>query len=218
MSPRADVGAAPKGWLAMRWACRFGLPLAALALAWLGGLAWFADQAAGMRADDDRRTDAIIVLTGGSGRLPAGLALLAEDKADRLFVSGVYAGVEVAELLRLSRQAPAELECCIVLGYAAGDTRGNALESAAWVKAGGYRTLRLVTSSYHMARSLIEFRRVLPATEIVPHPVQSDNVHLGEWWRWPGTASLVASEYNKFLVSLARDRLLRALAALGIGG
>src|SRR3546814_1991195 len=125
-----------------------------------------------MPVPDDRRTDAIIVLTGGSERLPTGLDLLSRDRADKLFVSGVYAGVEVAELLRLSRQSPQELACCIVLGYAANDTRGNAVETAAWVHAEGYKSLRLVTSNYHMARSLLEFRRLMPEIEIVPHPVR----------------------------------------------
>ncbi|HET8727416.1 MAG TPA: YdcF family protein [Alphaproteobacteria bacterium] len=184
-----------------RWLVPFAV---AAALAWLGGLVWFAQDAAGMTPPDDRRTDAIVVLTGGSERLSTGLRLLARDKADKLFVSGVYAGVEVAELLRLSRRAPGELECCIVLGYAAGDTRGNALETAAWVRDEGYSTLRLVTSNYHMARSLLEFRQVLPDIGIVPHPVHPDNVHLDDWWRWPGTASLVVSEYNKFLVTACR--------------
>src|SRR3546814_8190635 len=94
-----------------------------------------------MPVPDDRRTDAIIVLTGGSERLPTGLDLLSRDRADKLFVSGVYAGVEVAELLRLSRQSPQELACCIVLGYAANDTRGNAVETAEWMRAEGYKSL-----------------------------------------------------------------------------
>lgn len=186
------------------------LPFAAVILvaAWLGGLIWFADLASAMPPPDDRRTDAIVVLTGGRERLPAGLALLADDRADKLFVSGVYAGVEVAELLRLSRQAPAELECCITLGYAADDTRGNALETAAWMREQGYRTLRLVTANYHMPRSLVEFDEALPEIEILPHPVAPPNVYLKEWWRWPGTTSLLISEYHKYLAALVRTAIL----------
>ena len=191
-----------------------GVVLVALVvvIVWAGGLAWFARHAGRLPADDGRATDALVVLTGASGRLAAGLALLAEERAEKLFVSGVYRGVEVAELLALSRRAPGELECCIVLGYSADDTVGNARETADWIRAEGYRSLRLVTSDYHMARSLVEFRRRLPGVEIVPHPVSSSRVHLEEWWQWPGTAILLATEYNKFIVSLLRSVVDRGAA------
>jgi uncharacterized SAM-binding protein YcdF (DUF218 family) len=68
----------------------------------------------------------------------------------------------------------------------------------------GLRSLRLVTAAYHMPRSLLEFHRVLPGTEIVPHPVFPEHVKQRSWWRWPGSASLFASEYSKYLVALAR--------------
>lgn len=188
------------------------LLLAALGvvLIWLAGLAVFARYAAlpPAAADEERLTDAIVVLTGGSERLSVGFDLLARDRADKLFVSGVYHGVEVIELLAMQRDDPAELECCVVLGYEAADTEGNAQETAAWMRAEGYRSLRLVTANYHMPRSLVEFRRHLPEVEIVAHPVVPQTVHLEEWWRWPGTTSLLANEYNKFL--FAR---LRALVA-----
>jgi uncharacterized SAM-binding protein YcdF (DUF218 family) len=190
-----------------RYARNVLLLVLALALLWVGGFVWFARYAGRFVAEEGGRTDAVVVLTGGSGRLAAGLALLAEERADKLFVSGVYRGVEVAELLALSRRAPGELECCIVLGYSAGDTAGNARETAEWIRAQGYGSLRLVTSDYHMPRSLVEFRRRLPDTEIVPHPVSSSRVHLEDWWQWPGTAILLATEYNKFLVSLLRAAL-----------
>ena len=172
--------------------------------AWGTGFALFARQAAALPAEPDRVTDAIVVLTGGSLRLTTGLSLLEAEQAEKLFVSGVYRGVDVEELLRISRQAPEAVECCVVLGYAAGDTRGNASESAAWLEAQGYTSFRLVTANYHMPRSLLEFRRALPEIEIVAHPVAPANVHVDRWWRWPGTTALLISEYNKYLVALLR--------------
>ncbi len=181
--------------------------LAALVLGligWGAGFTWFAGRAAEPTMDGDRSTDAIVVLTGGSKRLTTGLTLLAEDRAEKLFVSGVYRGVDVQELLRISQQAPAAVECCIVLGYAADDTRGNAAETAAWLRQERYSSFRLVTANYHMPRSLLEFRRALPNADIVPHPVAPTNVHVEEWWRWPGTTILLVTEYNKYLVALLR--------------
>jgi uncharacterized SAM-binding protein YcdF (DUF218 family) len=169
---------------------------------WAAGFTWFAETVP--RAIDDPKTvtDAVVVLTGGSGRLGVGLSLLAQKRAKKLFVSGVYQGVDVAELLRISRQAPQELECCVVLGYSAGDTAGNARETAEWMAKEGYASLRLVTANYHMRRSLIEFRRAMPEIALIPHPVFSPNFKGEEWWRWPGTASLILSEYSKYLVAL----------------
>lgn len=177
-----------------------GLTLAAS----IGGFVWFVGEMPTRVENSARPSDAIVVLTGGSGRLTTGLQLLAAGRAEKLFVSGVYQGVEVDELLRLARNAPQELACCIVLGYDADDTRGNAAETAAWMAEEGYGSLRLVTAGYHMPRSLLEFRRRLPDTEILPHPVFPEGFRQDDWWTWPRSLGLVVSEYLKYLAALVR--------------
>jgi uncharacterized SAM-binding protein YcdF (DUF218 family) len=172
------------------------------AVAWFSGLLWFTGVVLHSEPAEEKATDAIVVLTGGSGRLDAGLTLLANGKAEKLFVSGVYRGVDVAALLRLSRRAPQELECCIALGYSADDTRGNAVETATWMTEEGYRSLRLVTANYHMPRSLLEFQRSMPSVDVVPHPVKPSNVLIERWWRSAQAARLVLTEYSKYLVAL----------------
>lgn len=171
---------------------------------WAIGLFWFAAMLPTSVANTAQATDAIVVLTGGSGRVRQGLELLAEKRAQKLFVSGVYRGVDVEELLRVSRQSPEELACCVALGYQADNTRGNAVETAAWMRAEDLTSLRLVTAAYHMPRSLLEFRRAMPGIEIVPHPVFPEHFKQNDWWRWPGSATLVVSEYSKYLVALLR--------------
>jgi uncharacterized SAM-binding protein YcdF (DUF218 family) len=183
---------------------RLAIAFALLVAAWLAGLFWFAAQIPAPGPVAKRQTDAIVVLTGGTGRLIAGLALLSEGRAKKLFVSGVYRGIDVAALLRLARQAPREVECCIILGYAADNTVGNARETAAWMRKEGYTSLRLVTASYHMPRSLLEFRRVMGDITIIANPVHPERFRLAQWWRWPGTAGLIVSEFNKYLLALIR--------------
>lgn len=151
--------------------------------------------------------EAAVVLTGGSLRLEAGLALLASGQARKLFVSGVHRGVDVAELLRISRRSPESLDCCIVLGYSADDTRGNARETAEWLVRENFRSLHLVTASYHMPRSLLEFRSAMAGVTILPHPVFPGHVRLADWWRWPGTALLLFGEYNKYLLVWIREMI-----------
>jgi uncharacterized SAM-binding protein YcdF (DUF218 family) len=181
----------------------FAICLLGLAV-WLGGFLWFVDVTRQSRIHDGPPVDAIVVLTGGSLRLDAGLALLAAKKAPKLFVSGVYDGVSVQQLLRLSRNTPDALDCCVTLGYAATDTHGNAAETAVWVRAQGHKSLLLVTANYHMPRSLLEFQRALPALNIAIHPVSPPHVPLNQWWLNPGTGLLLFGEYNKYLLAHIR--------------
>jgi uncharacterized SAM-binding protein YcdF (DUF218 family) len=183
--------------------------LLALLILWLGGFAWFASRIPAEIGDADSETDAIVVLTGGSLRVQSGLALLAAGKAKKLFVSGVYHSTDVAALLKVSRQSPEHVACCIVLGYEADNTQGNAVETAQWMRQEGFGSLRLVTANYHMPRSLLEFSRVMPETRIVANPVFPDRVRQERWWASPATATLVLAEYHKYLLSLVRPLVMR---------
>ena len=172
----------------------------------------FVNQIPNSANPDDTATDAIVVLTGGSGRLEEGLNLLTEKKAKKLFVSGVYRGVDVRRLLALSQSNRQDLLCCIELGYAAASTKGNAAETRAWIKAEGYRSIRLVTASYHMPRSIKEFRYQMPDVTVIPHSVFPEQFKRDKWWLWPGTANLILTEYFKYLMSSTRH-LKEQLAA-----
>lgn len=172
--------------------------------AWGGGLVWFAADLAARVEDEASATDALVVLTGGADRLEAGLALLEAGKGRKLFVSGVHRGVDLPDLLRKAHVAPAQAQCCIVLGHAADDTVGNAAETAAWMGREGFASLRLVTAAYHMRRARLEFRRAMPDAAIIAHPVFPDAFKRDQWWRWPGTAHLLAVEYTKYLAAQAR--------------
>ena len=180
------------------------LAVSTLVFLWSAGLLVFATLMPESVDQPRARTDAIVVLTGGSGRLRQGLLLLADKRARKLFVSGVYHGVDVAELLQVSQHSPEQVECCVFIGYEADDTRGNAAETAAWIRDQKFLSLRLVTATYHMPRSLLEFRRAMPTVEIIAHPVFPEIFKRADWWLWPGSASLVISEYVKFLIAALR--------------
>jgi uncharacterized SAM-binding protein YcdF (DUF218 family) len=168
---------------------------------WGAGLVRFAHAIPEEVTDRVSRTDAIVVLTGGSERLATGLQLLAENKAERVFISGVHPTVDVVHLAKLAGRPDSDLQSRIEAGHGALDTEGNAAETAAWMRGHGYRSLRLVTGSYHMPRSLLEFRTALPEAEIVPHPVFPPHVKQRTWWLQPGTAALIIGEYNKYLLA-----------------
>ncbi len=184
---------------------------------WSAGLFIFVSHIPRSPADETRSTDAIVVLTGGSERLGEGVRLLSAGLAKKLFISGVHDEVDMAALIAslpadIEPPTPEALACCIVLGYNAGNTRGNARETADWMQAEGFISMRLVTANYHMPRSLLEFRQAMPGTAIVAHPVFPAQVKREEWWRWPGTAALMMSEYHKFLFALLRAMIAGAPA------
>src|SRR5258708_27654307 len=186
------------------WMARF---VAAVILVWLGGFAWFVVSSYLIRDDPSSSTDAIVVLTGGRQRLETGLELLAAGKAKKLFISGVNQRVDRDELLRTLGPVPENAACCIVLGHAADNTFGNARETADWMHEEGYRSLRLVTSWYHMRRGLLEFERAMPRVAIIAHPVFAHHVDPELWWNWHGAPLLVLGEYDKYLAAWVRPLL-----------
>lgn len=186
---------------------RVGLGLFAGALVWTAGLLWFAMPPAA--ENGSAPTDAIVVLTGGSLRLKSGFQLLGEGKGRQLFVSGVNREVKLNRLLQLAGNAPEWAACCVVLGYRADDTFGNAVETARWMRRQHYHSLRLVTAWYHMRRSVLEFARAMPEVTIIPHPVYPDRARLAHWWEWRRTAVLIIGEYMKYLGALGRPLIAR---------
>jgi uncharacterized SAM-binding protein YcdF (DUF218 family) len=163
--------------------------LAALVIVWLLGFAWFA-AALPQPAPVSEKTDAIVVPTGGAGRIERGLTTLRAHSAGKLFVSGVDREVRPREFAAEYKVTPAEMACCVVLGFAALDTRGNALETANWVESGHFRSLRLVTSDWHMRRSAGELDEVLPNVRLVEDAVPTE----------PSLKTLFL-EYHKLLAS-----------------
>lgn len=174
-----------------------------LGAAWLAGLIWFVATVPDRVEDPDTHSDAIVVLTGGHGRIEEGVVLLRLGMAKRLFVSGVEPGVEIPEMLKRAHVVASPEDSAIVLGHDAESTAANADETAAWMRAQDYRSLRLVTANYHMRRSLLEFRHAMPDLTIIPHPIFPDAVKQSRWWMWPGTIRLMAAEYTKYLIAAA---------------
>jgi uncharacterized SAM-binding protein YcdF (DUF218 family) len=129
-------------------------------LAWLLGFAWFAmllPQPAG-----DQRTDAVVVFTGGEGRVARGLNVLMRKLAPRLLVSGVHPDVKPREFRAEYRIAATRMACCITLGYESVDTRANGIETAEWLAAHKARSVRLITSDWHMRRAALELEHRAP--------------------------------------------------------
>ena len=175
------------------------IAVGAAAIAWLAGLVWFVSLVPRDAAADPAATDAIVVLTGGSQRVENGLTLLAEGKAKKLFVSGVYRSTDVKALLRAARRAGAMADLLHRARPRSRQHRGNAAETAAWMRAEKFHSLRLVTASYHMPRSLLEFSRAMPDIRIVPNPVFPHELRVVAQ---PARGAVGRREYMKYLFAL----------------
>ena len=178
---------------------------------WLAGFLAFAAAIPATVRNAEQPVDAIVVLTGGDVRLAEGFSLLDRGVAKKMLISGVSSGVDMPALLQTLNGAPqptqAVLDCCVTLGYDARSTEGNARESLRWLGQNNFTTIRLVTANYHMNRSLLEFRRVMPEITIIPNPVFPRRMQEPYWFAQPSTVFLLFNEYHKYLVAAARVKI-----------
>ena len=180
-----------------------------VALIWLVGLFAFADRVRNFTpAPEPTRADGIVALTGPSAeRVNAAIRLLEQDKGERVLISGVNREVRRQELRELTPGSNRLFNCCVDLGFEAETTNGNAQEIAAWARSKGYDSLIVVTSDYHMPRSLLEIRGAAPGIELTPYAVSTPSLDNSGWWRAAVTARRMTLEYVKYLAVLGREAL-----------
>ncbi len=207
--PRNGGSGLSAGTGALRLLGRLGLLCLAVAMAvGLGFVAFVL----GLAREEPALTgnaDGIVVLTGGSERIADALQMLASGRARRLLITGVNTGTSQE---RLARQAPGYaglFDCCVDIDHHAVNTEGNAEEAAGWMRRTGFRSLLVVTSSYHMPRALVELRRHLPNVPLTPVPVVTPRLRSGGLWRDPNLLRVLFVEYGKFVVAYGRARLTR---------
>ncbi|MCZ2203619.1 YdcF family protein [Bartonella sp. A5(2022)] len=120
------------------------------------------------------QADAIIVFTGGENRIETGLNLLQQGLGSRLLISGVNTNTNPKRFMRITHINPQLFTCCVDIGYQAINTEGNAKESANWIKKNNYKTIYIVTHDYHMQRSLIELKHLMPNINFIAYPVKKN--------------------------------------------
>jgi len=174
------------------------LAVLVLLVAFLAGFGWFLHLASRPGAAPPH-ADGIVALTGGAERVEAGLRLLADRRADRLLVSGTGGGTELVTLAHRAGLDPAPLAVRVTLGRSASTTRGNAMETAAWVRDHHIGSLIVVTAFYHMPRALAELHRAMPGTTLLSWPVlrpDGSGAHRV-------AIRLLLEEYTKYLLAVS---------------
>ncbi|TVR08520.1 MAG: YdcF family protein [Salinarimonadaceae bacterium] len=149
----------------------------------------------------------IVALTGGTQRISDAIDLLARGYGERLLISGVNATTTRAEIAKLNPGQLSLLECCVDLDRRARNTIGNAIETRRWVSEREFKSIIVVTSNYHMPRTMLELDNAMPGVRKIPHAVSPSGVDIENWWRDPVAARLLAQEYVKYLTVWARTRM-----------
>jgi uncharacterized SAM-binding protein YcdF (DUF218 family) len=180
-------------------------------MVWAVGLLAFAARVAqSTPADEPDPAQGIVVLTGHAGiRIQAAARLLEEGKGTKLLVSGVNQKASRADILIVSKSSKPLYDCCVQLGFEAADTKGNAKETAAWMRHEHFKSLIVVTADYHMPRAMLEIRGALPDVSLTPYPVKTDEIDADHWWETNLGARRMSLEYCKYLAVLARETILR---------
>ncbi len=163
---------------------------------WLIGFAIFCAYAFSLQSDSLEKRDAVVVLTGGSNRIDTGFRLMKQQGADYLLISGVNKKVSSDKLLKKVPKADRKK---ITLGYRAENTVGNAKEINQWVKDKEIKSVLLVTSFYHMPRSIFEINKLNPQLKIAPRPVFPKTFGDSVDWIKTRYAWLLFIEYHKFI-------------------
>lgn len=173
-----------------------------LFLAWLGGFIIFQQYIRKRPIDNTTKTDAVVVLTGGKNRIAEAARLYNSGLADMLFISGVgkHVGLKALE----NEHNVSFNKKNVVLGREATNTIENAVEVSEIIRRNNFKSIRLVTSYYHMPRSIEVIKAYVPDVKILEHPVYSQNVSK-RWWKRPKSFYLIASEYHKFLFMYTKN-------------
>ena len=177
-------------------------------LAILGaGFVWFVWHVPATEVALHRNADGIVVMTGGASRISDAIELLAAGHGKRLLISGVHRTTSSAEIARNNLRYEQLVTCCVDLDHSAINTVGNAIETRRWARDRGFSSLIVVTSAYHMPRTMAELEQQMPDVALVPFPVVTEKLRNEPWWTSGPTARLILSEYAKFVVSQLRMRI-----------
>ena len=115
--------------------------------------------------------DNVVVLTGGKNRIIHALKSAKIDKPKNIFISGVY---EKSRLVDIVGNMKIDKNICFTLGRKAKNTSENASEISDWVRKHGIKQILLITSDYHMRRSITELKYSNDMLKIIPYSSKSD--------------------------------------------
>lgn len=141
---------------------------------------------------------AIVVLTGGQERIKAGLSLLDKNPTSLFLISGVHTDRYLREVARYT-----QYQKNVDIGFKATTTAENAQEIKSWLANRKISHIHVVTSHYHMQRSLLELQQAMPHLKLLPCAVISHQFRNLRWVSRPQNWHLLLKEYTKYIMIYA---------------
>jgi len=167
-----------------------------------GGFLAFVHRMNSYPVDEKVQADGIVVLTGGAQRIAEAAELLSQGRAKRMLITGVNLRTSREQIVALNTELTPLVNCCVDLDYRARNTIGNAIGARRWILQNGFGSVIVVTSNYHMPRTLVELANAVPGVRLLPYAVE--HAPTDRWWHDPQTARLLLTEYVKYLVASLR--------------
>ena len=169
-----------------------------------------------LQKDPINLSSKVVILTGGTNRIKEGFEVIYKlDKKSitnlNVLVSGTGKGFSKLSLqeklnpgfdLRL-------IECCVELDSVSQNTYSNAIETSKWVSKNNIEEILLITSNYHIPRSILEFQNKMPNLKILYYPIIPKKHQINNWLKSFETFSLIFIEYCKYIIANVRIKTLR---------
>ena len=158
----------------------------------------------------------IVILTGGTNRIKDGFDIINkfDEKSKytiKILVSGTGKGFTKLSIKNmLSPDFDLKLiKCCVELDAISQNTYSNAKQTLKWSTKNNIKEFILITSNYHMPRSILEFKNKMPNIRILTYPIKPRKHEINNWLNSFETFSLIFYEFCKFIISNIRINILK---------
>lgn len=142
-------------------------------------------------------SDGIAVLTGGKGRISLGLKLFSENNTLQLIISGVDKQVSVNSIIPYDFKNRTN----ITIDKDSESTYQNAQVVNRWSIKHKLRNITIITSYYHMPRSMFLMKSLAPNVNFYPYPVKKPFASKSSFKENIFYYFFLTEEYIKYLVS-----------------
>lgn len=131
-----------------------------------------------MTANETFLCNAVVILTGGKGRIKNGIELARKLSCKKILISGVNVRTNLKDIQKTQLKQTKHEGLTIDIGYSAKNTLENSKEALYWCEENSIKSALIVTSDYHIPRTKIEFAKSKNDIKILFYGVKSEEIDL----------------------------------------
>ncbi|MDR2781839.1 MAG: YdcF family protein [Holosporaceae bacterium] len=146
----------------------FIVAIVILLMLWIGAFLGFLICVHKESQNNELGCNNMAILTGGKNRMADAMSFLEDSPLPsplKVLISGVDLHTTIQDIF--GNNSPEHID--FTLGKEAKNTRGNAREIINWMKNNNMQEITVITSDYHMPRSLLEIKHLDPNIKIYRH-------------------------------------------------